>query len=201
MSRAIKGVVFDMDGTLCLPQTHMFREMREALGITKAVDILDFVHSLPEDKQEEAQEKLRIIERRAMHDMIPQPGLTTMMDFVVEQKLKATILTRNFPIPVDYLRRNFLKDYPMDPIITREFRPPKPAPDGILHIARNWQVKPSELIMVGDSEDDIYAGHRAGSLTVLLLNEHNSQLADLPEVTWVIKSLPELIEILKSCNA
>lgn len=198
MGRVIKGVVFDMDGTLCLPQTHMFREMREALGVTKAVDILDHVQSLPEDKQKEAQEKLRNIERRAMHYMVPQPGITTMMDYIVEQKLRTTILTRNFSTPVDYFRRNFLKDYPMDPIVTREFKPPKPAPDGIFHIAKNWLVKPEELIMVGDSIDDIYAGHRAGSLTVLLRNEHNFQLAELPEVDKVIDALPELIEILKS---
>ncbi|KIW87342.1 uncharacterized protein Z519_11978 [Cladophialophora bantiana CBS 173.52] len=42
----LQGIVFDMDGTLCLPQNYMFREMREALGIPRSVDILDHIRSL-----------------------------------------------------------------------------------------------------------------------------------------------------------
>ncbi|KIW28300.1 uncharacterized protein PV07_07976 [Cladophialophora immunda] len=42
----LKGIIFDMDGTLCLPQNYMFREMREALGIPRSVDILDHIRAL-----------------------------------------------------------------------------------------------------------------------------------------------------------
>lgn len=196
MLRQIKGVVFDMDGTLCLPQTPMFKEMRDALGITKATDILDYVHSLPEEEQELAQEKLRTIARKYMVHMIPQPGLNELMDYIVFKQLKMTILTRNFLIPVEHLRSNFLKDYPMSPIITREFRPPKPAPDGILLIAETWGVDPRELIMIGDSIDDMQAGRSAGALTVLLENDVNKDVADLDVTDMTIKTLPDLIPIL-----
>lgn len=54
--------------------------MRESLGIDKSLDILDHVHSLPEAEQEEAQEKLRIIEREAMVTMQPQTGLSELMN-------------------------------------------------------------------------------------------------------------------------
>ncbi|KAF5119518.1 hypothetical protein DV495_004734 [Geotrichum candidum] len=68
--RAIKGVIFDMDGTLCKPQ------MRDALGIDKSIDILDYVHSLPDNgPQQEAQLKLQAIERNAMVNMEAQPGM------------------------------------------------------------------------------------------------------------------------------
>lgn len=49
--------------------------MRDALCIDKGIDILDYVHSLPEKEQEEAQEKLRKIEKTAMLDMEAQPGI------------------------------------------------------------------------------------------------------------------------------
>lgn len=196
MLRQIKGVVFDMDGTLCLPQTPMFKEMRDALEITKSVDILDHVHSLPEQEQEEAQEKLRVISRKYMVQMIPQPGLNELMDYIVSKQLPMTILTRNFLIPVEHLRSNYLMGYPMSPIITREFRPPKPAPDGILLIAQTWHVDPRELIMVGDSIDDMQAGRSAGSLTVLLENDVNQDLVNLDVTDMTIKTLPELIPIL-----
>ena len=70
---------------------------------------------------------------------------------------------------------------PFSPIVTRDFRPPKPSPAGILHIAHAWGVVESPivpatpvkerlipLIMVGDSIDDMTAGYEAGALTVLL---------------------------------
>ncbi|OCT47718.1 haloacid dehalogenase-like hydrolase family protein [Cladophialophora carrionii] len=42
----LKGTIFDVDGTLCLPQNYMFKEMRQALGIPRSVDILDHIRSL-----------------------------------------------------------------------------------------------------------------------------------------------------------
>ena len=40
--------------------------------------------------------------------------------------------------PVMHLLQNFLPDKTFSPIVTREFRPPKPSPEGILHIANAW---------------------------------------------------------------
>lgn len=50
----LKGIVFDVDGTLCEPQNYMFTEMRSKLGITKGEDILDHVYGLSGEKQKEA---------------------------------------------------------------------------------------------------------------------------------------------------
>ncbi|KAJ3539465.1 hypothetical protein NM208_g5475 [Fusarium decemcellulare] len=61
---ALRGVVFDMDGTLCQPQTYMFREMRQVLGISKTIDILEHIDTLPDDQQGTALESIRAIERR-----------------------------------------------------------------------------------------------------------------------------------------
>jgi hypothetical protein len=72
--------------------------MRDALGISKGVDILDHVHSLPADEEEVAQEKLKTIERAAMVDMVPQPGLDELMAFITHEGLSKSICTRNFPV-------------------------------------------------------------------------------------------------------
>ncbi|KAJ9604159.1 hypothetical protein H2200_011682 [Cladophialophora chaetospira] len=45
----LRGIVFDVDGTLCLPQNYMFKEMRAALDISPSIDILDHVRSLPNE--------------------------------------------------------------------------------------------------------------------------------------------------------
>jgi len=82
--------------------------------------------------------------------------------------------------PVDHLLATFLPEQTFAPIITRAFRPPKPDPAGILHIAKQWSIEDAQrgagLIMVGDSIDDMAAGARAGAATVLLVNDVNEHL-------------------------
>lgn len=58
----LKGIVFDVDGTLCEPQNYMFTEMRSKLGITKGEDILDHVYSLSGTKQKEAHKIIEDVE-------------------------------------------------------------------------------------------------------------------------------------------
>ena len=72
--------------------------------------------------------------------------------------------------------------------MTRHFRPPKPHPAGILYIGNQWGIRASEMIMVGDSMDDMIAGREAGVTTVLLLDkdDHNTHLIALESVDCVI---------------
>ncbi len=117
----------------------MFGQMREALGITKATDILDHIYSLPTpEQQHEAMEKIRSIERAAMASQEAQPGLAPLMDYLAARGVRKAICTRNFEQPVMHLLGKFLNGHVFEPIVTREFRPAKPDPAGILHIARSW---------------------------------------------------------------
>lgn len=52
--------------------------------------------------------------------------------------------------PVNHLLSTFLHGHVFGPIVTREFRPPKPHPAGILHIASQWGLADggNGLIMV-----------------------------------------------------
>jgi phosphoglycolate phosphatase-like HAD superfamily hydrolase len=151
----------------------MFELMRSALGITKSIDILDHVHSLPlaeassssssssdpqvPTTQEEAFAKIRAIEREAMTLQIPQAGLVTLMEFLDRHKILKGICTRNFDAPVNHLLTKNIPSHinPFSPIITRDFRPPKPSPAGILHIAQAWgiigegEAKPSPELETG----------------------------------------------------
>ena len=96
------------------------------------------------------------------------------------------------------------------PIITRDFKPPKPSPAGILHIAKQWGVasparepssspppSPLPLIMVGDSIDDIIAGYEAGALTVLVRSEGKEELERDGRTDVVVGRLDELVGLLE----
>ncbi|OQD74684.1 hypothetical protein PENDEC_c010G00985 [Penicillium decumbens] len=198
----LKGIVFDVDGTLCLPQHHMFSEMREALGIDRSVDILDHIRHLPTaEDQAAAVAKVQAVERRAMLDQQPQPGLARLMDYLQSRSLRRGLCTRNFEAPVQYLIQNHMPSHVFLPIITRDTPHviPKPDPAGILYIAREWGLtnRAENLIMVGDSIDDMTSGHMAGAATVLLVNERNAHLQEHPHTDLCISRLDELVDILE----
>ncbi|TQV99389.1 hypothetical protein V2A60_004865 [Cordyceps javanica] len=214
----LQGIVFDMDGTLCEPQNYMFGEMRAALGITKAVDIIDHMNSLPAAEQPAAHAAIQDIERAAMAKQAPQPGLDALMRYLDARAVPKAICTRNFNVPVDHLLGKFLAYTTFAPVVTRDFTPPKPSPAGILHIAKQWELRRQQqgrgsgeegedaaasadatgLIMVGDSIDDMTAGRAAGAATVLLVNDANRELADHAHTDLVISRLDELVDILEN---
>ena len=51
--------------------------------------------------------------------------------------------------------------------------------------------------MVGDSMDDMEAGRRAGSATVLLRNDGNREVAEHGSTDCVVWSLAELVDVLE----
>jgi phosphoglycolate phosphatase-like HAD superfamily hydrolase len=133
-----------------LPQTYMFVEMRSVLGIPKGNDILAHVAALPASEQEPAMEKIRAIEQTAMAAQTPQPGLLNLMKYLESKSIPKGICTRNFDTPVNHLLDKFLAGQTFGPIVTRDFKPPKPDPAGILHIAKTWGFEDArDLIMVG----------------------------------------------------
>ncbi|KAK6435028.1 hypothetical protein LTR95_008789 [Oleoguttula sp. CCFEE 5521] len=194
------------------PQNYMFGEMRDALGITKQIDILDHIYSLPADEQAEAHAKIEAIEHAAMRKQVPQPGLVTLMEFLDKHCIRKAICTRNFDIPVDHFLGNHFPGHvkAFHPVVTREFRPPKPSPAGILHISHAWEVvesagvpatspssRPVPLLMVGDSIDDMIAGHDAGAVTVLLRSAGKEELEQDERTHVVIDRLDDLIGLLE----
>jgi phosphoglycolate phosphatase-like HAD superfamily hydrolase len=169
----------------------MFIEMRTAVEIPKEIDILDYIHVLPEQQQQEAFTKIQAIERKAMDSQVPQAGLVTLLEFLDQNSIKKGICTRNFDTPVTHLLKTHVPSHinPFSPVITRDFRPPKPSPAGLLHIAHSWGLIQSAtvpesspesrqlpILMVGDSVDDMAAGREAGAVTVLLRSEGKEDL-------------------------
>lgn len=61
------------------------------------------------------------------------------------------MLIRRNSVPVEHLLTTFLPTKTFHPIITRDFKPPKPHPAGILKIAEEWGLDDEgrSLIMVG----------------------------------------------------
>lgn len=128
-----------------------------------------------------------------MSSQTPQPGLVPLMAYLDTQRLPKGICTRNFDAPVAHLLAKFLADVqPFAPIVTREFRPPKPSPAGILHIARSWGfTKPGSGGSGGDGNEGAVAGGARHAEAVTAMEEGGEE-ADASGLIMVGDSIDDM---------
>jgi len=176
---AIKGVLFDFDGTLTLPGALDFPAIKKALGCPLDQLILEFIESQPPDQQAGLMEILEEREAEAAQASLPNRGAEKCVYALRKRQIPVGILTRNRLTSVKKSLEKFkevtIDDF--DAIVTREFSLPKPHPDGVIKAANQMRLSPEELLVVGDFRFDIIAGKRAGASTVLLTNGGESVMA------------------------
>ena len=196
---AIKGVLFDFDGTLTLPGALDFPAIKKALGCPLDQLILEFVESQPPDQQTRLIEILEEREAKAAQASLPNRGAEKCVCALRKRQITVGILTRNRLKSVKKALEKFEKvtidDF--DAIITREVSLPKPHPDGVIKSAGQMGLSPEELLVVGDFRFDVIAGKRAGAKTVLLTNGGESVMApDDPQPDHNISHLEDLPALL-----
>lgn len=75
----------------------------------------------------------------------------------------------------------------------------KPHPMPLLHVCQLWSIEPQQLLMVGDSKNDIQAGQAAGAQTLGLTYGYNyGEHIALSNPDRVADNLLELVELLAS---
>jgi phosphoglycolate phosphatase-like HAD superfamily hydrolase len=82
-----------------------------------------------------------------------------------------------------------------DLVLGREDAPYKPQPQGLWQICTAWQLRPQEVLMVGDFLYDIQAGHRAGTRTALVTHGRSLSFAHLADL--VIPNFQDVPEQLR----
>ena len=112
----------------------------------------------------------------------PAPGAIELVRTLSERGCQLGILTRNaYELALLTLQAIGLHDcFAPAHVLGRDEAAPKPAPDGLLHLADAWQVAPHELVMVGDYRFDLECARAAGACSVLvnLLDNPWPELAD-----------------------
>ncbi|MFG3453626.1 HAD family hydrolase [Pseudomonas knackmussii] len=174
--------VFDMDGTLTLA-VHDFPAIKRALDIPPDDDILHHLAALPPDEAAGKRAWLLEHERELAYAATPAPGARELLHALRERGCTLGVLTRNaHELALVTLQAVGLGDcFASEDILGRDEAPPKPDPGGLLHLARKWDVSPSELVMVGDYRFDLECAKAAGARGVLV---------NLPENLW-----PELTDL------
>lgn len=196
----IRAVLFDFDGTLTRPGALDFAAIKRDLGCPPELAILEFLDGLPAGERARLTRRLEEHEDLAAAASVPNHGAEACLAWLKTRGIPMGILTRNSLSSVCKALSRFQAIEPedFDPIITRDESLPKPHPDGVLQAAGRMQVRPRELMVVGDFRFDVLAGHAAGAVTVLLTNGSSSvMLPEDPEPCHVIQHLEELRHLLK----
>lgn len=173
----LKGVVFDMDGTLTVPVIDFQAMYKAVLGHDEylavksknpsGIDILHHIENWSPDKQRRAYEIIADFEKQGQDRLQIMPGTAELCSFLDSKNIRRGLITRNVKDAVDLFHVRFGVKF--SPALSREFRPYKPDPAPLLHICSTWEVQPNEVMMIGDSlKDDVACGKRAGAFTCLL---------------------------------
>ena len=175
----IRGVIFDLDGTL-VDSGLDFPLIRREMGLPVGMPILEGLAEIPPG--ERLDECLRVLnrhERAAAERATLMPGAGELLDSLTARNIAQAVLTRNSRLCSSRMLQRLGMTIPC--VLTREDAPPKPDPAGLLKICSIWQAHVAEVIFMGDYLHDINCGRNAGMRTILFApNEtpHYSLLAD-----------------------
>uniref|UniRef100_A0A7R9WM54 Uncharacterized protein n=1 Tax=Craspedostauros australis TaxID=1486917 RepID=A0A7R9WM54_9STRA len=169
----LKGVVFDMDGTLTVANLD-FDDMYARCEIPKDHDILTYLNDNPANlTPQQIQAKFDIIqdmEREATQTLQLQPGVPEVLQWLSHNNIPMALITRNTMISVDGMYDKF-PDLPrFEIVVTRDDAyAPKPDPAGMHAIRKQWNFDATSIVMIGDSyTNDVQFGKAAGVATIWL---------------------------------
>ncbi len=175
MAQGFAGVIFDLDGTLVDSQLD-FPAMRRETGCPEGTGLLEFLESLPDAP---SRQRIQAVIHR--HEMAGariaswMPGALELLQALAGAGLPTGIVTRNSR-PATQLTLELLGAPPLD-LITREDAAPKPSPEGLLQLARRWELAPEQLVYIGDFRFDLEAAANAGMRSALYLQARNRDYA------------------------
>ena len=185
---AAKAFIFDLDGTLTLPQLD-FAAIRAEMGITDG-PILEELEALAPAQAETARKVLEAHEEKAAITSRLQAGARELLDELRRRNIPTAILTRNSRRSLDtVIKKHHLQ---VNETLSREEAPVKPSPEPVLLLCRRLGTEPANTLVTGDYIFDIESANRAGAISVLLLNQNNSRFSEQADLK--IGHLEEILD-------
>lgn len=166
---SLRHWVFDMDGTLTVA-VHDFAAIRRALDIPPEDDILSHLAALPAEEGRAKHAWLLEHERELAVASTAAPGAVELVRELAARGYRLGILTRNARelAHITLAAIGIADCFALEDVLGRDEALPKPDPDGLLRLARGWNVAPAQMVMVGDYRFDLDCARAAGAQAVLV---------------------------------
>jgi HAD superfamily hydrolase (TIGR01509 family) len=177
----VRGVVFDLDGTLVVQELD-FEAMRREIGLPPGTPLLEALERMDGPARAAALAVLRRHELAAAETARLTPGVAAFLDLLAARGVRRAVLSRNMREAVEKVLSRC--GVAFDLVLAREDAPYKPSPEGLWQICAAWGLSPAEVLMVGDYLYDIQAGRAAGTRTALVTHGRELPFAPLADVAF-----------------
>ncbi|SMY35476.1 HAD family hydrolase [Photobacterium andalusiense] len=189
----ISGVIFDLDNTLVSSALN-FDWLRQQLGCSADTDLLQYIDEIPNiSLRKQLQQTVIDYELADARQSTVMPQCQQLLSYLKQQNIPTAVVTRNCAqaaiLKINHHKLQFKH------IVSREDFAPKPAPDALVYIAKQWQLAPQNILYVGDYVYDLQAAYRANMPSCLVTNGEN--LPFTQQASIVVPSLGGLTKILR----
>ena len=189
----IKGVIFDLDGTV-VENSYDWPKIRQELG-DPGLSILSYICGLEEP---ERSRKWAILERHEAEQTarsVLRDGMRELLAFLKERGVRSALVTNNSRKNTAYLLEKFGLCF--DRVTTRESGLWKPSGAPFRDVLDAFGISGGECCVIGDTRFDIQAAMDAGIGPIFLLGDDPDDFAGFPvEVFPGIGILRERLENL-----
>lgn len=185
--RSLRGIVFDLDGTLTnsIDVFHeVFSDVAGRLDIRISRDKLftllsegmnPWDEALPEgtpNRSEKIEEYNRLAGPRfvaSLERVSLLPGVTSLLADLHDRGFTLGLVTDSPKRSLKLLHSRSIAHYFSAMITTDDGVRKKPSPEGLLKCLDRMEISPSNAVFVGDALIDVRAGEQAGTLTIGVL--------------------------------
>lgn len=188
----LKAIVFDLDNTLVTSDMD-FMWLRNKVGCPESSDLLTFTDQIACPKQRAvAERQILDHELQDAQNSEPMPGCESILHYIESKALYTAIITRNcFQAAETKVAHNNLN---IERIISREHFAPKPSPDALNSLVKEWQLQPEEVLYVGDYLYDLQAALNAKMPSCLV--NHGTEKPFEHHASIVVAHLNDLTQLL-----
>ena len=212
---AIKGVIFDLDGTLLVHKLKLYEAKREFLNrLREKLQInTEFMLNLPvayilnDLSEEDRMTAFRILnevfepyEINAAEIAELREGVREVIEFLKSHSIKLAIATNNSRKSVELCLKKVMMDTYFDVIVTRDdVIDLKPNGKMILETVKRLGLEVSEVIHIGDTAHDILAAKEAGVRSIAITGgAHDVELLKASKPDYLVNSFKEIPQKIKN---
>ena len=186
----LKGVIFDMDGTITVPYID-WKSLRERIGAEPGNTILEYIESLPPERSAWANDQLLQAELEAASQADANDGIVSMVEELRSRSIKLAVVTNNHREAMDLVLERYGLQFEV--ALSRDDGELKPSGHLIEKALEAMGVSADEAAVVGDGRYDVEASSRAGVRCIYLTHgspafEHTPSVETLSDAQALLLS-------------